>query len=153
MNKGSKHGKSILTEEDVYIIKEKLAKGENHREIAKTYGVAKSTITSINQGLSWKHIIIKTEFTYDDVTHAIAYGHGAAKEGLSHYQTLINYKNANNIKYIKKPIKLVEYSRDDVIKLFNTLTYEMGQKIIGNRKREYPYDHNIIPSKWIKNKI
>ena len=40
----------------------------------------------------------KKEFTHDDITHALAYGYGARREGLSHHQALINYKAANNLK-------------------------------------------------------
>jgi hypothetical protein len=45
------------------------------------------------------------------------------------------------------------YSREEVIGLFKLLTYEMAQKIIGNRKSKYPYEHNIIPQDWIKENL
>ena len=45
------------------------------------------------------------------------------------------------------------YSSDEVQKLFEKLTYEMAQKIIGNRKEEYPYEHDIIPQDWIKDNL
>lgn len=51
---------------------------------------------------------IKTSFTYDDVTHALAYGHGAAKDGLTHSEALVNFKAANNL-----PTHLVKVSRPD----------------------------------------
>ena len=35
------------------------------------------------------------EYTYDDITHALAYGYGARRDGLSHHQALINYKESN----------------------------------------------------------
>ena len=41
---------------------------------------------------------IKKVFTHDDIIHALAYGYRARAEGLSHHQTLINYKEANKIK-------------------------------------------------------
>ena len=40
----------------------------------------------------------KKEYTHDDITHALAYGYGARREGLSHHQALINYKQANNLR-------------------------------------------------------
>lgn len=39
----------------------------------------------------------KTEFTHDDVTHALAYGYQARREGLSHHEALLNYKKANDL--------------------------------------------------------
>mgnify|MGYP000462570633 CR=1 FL=1 len=58
MKKGDNHPSSKLTEKQVYSIKEELADGGNHRIIAEKYNVAKNTISSINQGLSWKHVIL-----------------------------------------------------------------------------------------------
>ena len=59
----------------------------------------------------------KTKFVYDDITHAIAYGHSMAKQGLSHHQTLINYKEANNIKYV--PVEKKMYSLEQVVEAYN----------------------------------
>jgi len=42
---------------------------------------------------------IDTEEIYcrDDISHALAYGYSARREGLSHHQALLNYKQANNL--------------------------------------------------------
>jgi hypothetical protein len=45
-----------LTTEDVTMIKALLREGGKHRDIAKLYGVSKSTITNISTGVVWKDI-------------------------------------------------------------------------------------------------
>jgi DNA invertase Pin-like site-specific DNA recombinase len=45
-----------LTEEQVAHIKWYLLHGVSHREVAKAYGVANSTISRISTRLSWGHV-------------------------------------------------------------------------------------------------
>lgn len=40
---------------------------------------------------------IKESFTRDELMHALAYGYKGRKDGLSHHDTLLNYKEANNL--------------------------------------------------------
>ena len=56
MNKGSAHGNSKLTEEDVVEIKERLRAGETQTSIAKDFGVSRITVSHINTGRYWKHV-------------------------------------------------------------------------------------------------
>lgn len=51
--KGERHGASRLTEEQVIEIKKDTRKA---REIADSYGVARTTITAIRLGKNWKHL-------------------------------------------------------------------------------------------------
>lgn len=48
--------KSLLTEKQVREIKERLANGQMHREIASAYKVSRGAITSINMGKTWRHV-------------------------------------------------------------------------------------------------
>jgi len=66
------------------------------------------------------------------------------------YIEVINVDSGN---YVTTHLIQKIFTREEVIKLFEVLTYEMAQKILGNRKTEYPYEHNIIPSQWITEKI
>jgi len=55
--KGSKHGMSILDENEVKEIKSMLRKGKmKHREIAEIFNVNRSTITDIRREKTWKHV-------------------------------------------------------------------------------------------------
>lgn len=54
--KGRHKFKSILTESDVYIIRERLAKGDMHKDIAKDYNVSRATITDINTRKRWRYL-------------------------------------------------------------------------------------------------
>ena len=56
--KGSLHGKSKLTEDDVVEIKKVLSLGNLRMgaELAKKFNVSISTISNINKGKVWKHI-------------------------------------------------------------------------------------------------
>jgi hypothetical protein len=67
-----------------------------------------------------------------------------------HWDCILKTNQSNNIitSFIKD-----SYSREEVIGLFELLTYEMAQKIIGNRKSKYPYEHDIIPQDWIKENL
>lgn len=56
-NKGSKHYRSVLKEEDIPIIRELYASGKYlQREIAEMYGVKRKAISDIIKGKNWKHI-------------------------------------------------------------------------------------------------
>jgi hypothetical protein len=79
----------------------------------------------------------KTKFGYDDITHAIAYGHSMAKQGLSHHQTLINYKEANNIKH--NPVEEKMYSLSDLERL--------GDYVYMDAKSTWDWN------KWIKENL
>ncbi len=54
--RGEKHVKSILTEKDIGVIRERYAAGESAQLIAKDFSVAQSTIEGVVQGRSWKHL-------------------------------------------------------------------------------------------------
>lgn len=55
--KGVLNGRSVLTEKDIVEIRLKYKTGKHtHKEIAKMYGVAKPTISSILRNESWRHI-------------------------------------------------------------------------------------------------
>ena len=43
------------------------------------------------------HPVKSRVFTYDDITHALAYGYGGRRDGLSHLQTLVNFKESGNL--------------------------------------------------------
>lgn len=51
--KGTKHGMSKLTAEQVIAIR---ADTRSHRDIAADYGVAKSNVQAIRAGLTWAHL-------------------------------------------------------------------------------------------------
>jgi len=51
--KGSKNPRSKLSKNDVMIIKERLANGETHREIAIDFNVNRKAITKISTGRRW----------------------------------------------------------------------------------------------------
>ncbi|MEO1690729.1 MAG: NUMOD4 domain-containing protein [Cyanobacteria bacterium J06631_6] len=70
----SKNYKRKLTEQQVREIKRLLARGNlTHREIAKKFSVARSTITEIKSGRRWKHLNViplmlkRTTSTADDM--------------------------------------------------------------------------------------
>jgi len=56
MARGSAHGRAKLTERDIPVIRERLAAGDSHREIAKTFGISRSAVTNVNRGLFWRHV-------------------------------------------------------------------------------------------------
>lgn len=53
---GSRHGLSKLTEDDVKVIKQKLAQGFRSGELAAMFGVHLTNIQHIKKGRSWKHV-------------------------------------------------------------------------------------------------
>lgn len=67
-----------------------------------------------------------------------------------HWDYILKTDLSNNIiiSFIKD-----SYSKEEVVKLFELLTYEMAQKIIGNRQSKYPYSHSIVPSDWIEKNL
>ena len=55
-NRGSRHGMSILEEDDVRSIKRMLAEKMQATKIAKAFGVNKNTIYHIKKGTTWSHL-------------------------------------------------------------------------------------------------
>lgn len=55
-HRGSAVVTSRLTEADALVIKQRLAAGDKQADIAATYGVTRSTITTINAGRAWRHV-------------------------------------------------------------------------------------------------
>lgn len=55
--RGAKNSNSIFTEEDVALIRRRVADGESQASIAKEFGVVRSAICNIINGRSWKHIV------------------------------------------------------------------------------------------------
>lgn len=55
---GTEKWNAKLTESDVFSIKHRLRRGEVIAQIAREYGVAAATISKINLGLTWKHVVI-----------------------------------------------------------------------------------------------
>ena len=53
--KGSIHGMSKLTEDDIPVIRERYAKGETQTAIAEDYGVTYRTIGYVTTGKWWSH--------------------------------------------------------------------------------------------------
>jgi hypothetical protein len=53
---GSSNSHSVLTEDDVVIVRELLAKGLTQRSVAAQYGVSNGTINQIHLRRTWKHI-------------------------------------------------------------------------------------------------
>lgn len=54
--KGSKHGNSKLTEQDIPIILERIKSGEMIKDIAKDYNIVATAITRIKKGTRWNHV-------------------------------------------------------------------------------------------------
>ena len=52
--RGSRHGRSKLTERDIPRILTRLARGERQRDIAEDYGVSKTAIYFIRKGANWR---------------------------------------------------------------------------------------------------
>lgn len=56
-SRGSKHWKSVLTEDDVRLINMLLAEGLSQSEIAKKFEVKRQVIHNIATGRSWGHVV------------------------------------------------------------------------------------------------
>lgn len=56
-NRGSRNGMSVLTEDDVRDIRNRLLKGETQTSIASAYGVDSSCICNIKRGRNWAHLV------------------------------------------------------------------------------------------------
>lgn len=54
--RGARHPNSKLTEADVRVIRERCAAGELHREVAKDFGVGRTTVTKIAARFIWAHV-------------------------------------------------------------------------------------------------
>ena len=55
-NEGEAHGMVILSEENIFEIKELLRQRNTHQSIADIFDVDRSTITKINIGKNWKYL-------------------------------------------------------------------------------------------------
>lgn len=53
---GSNNGKAALTEKDIPVIRERLAKGEPTAAVARVYSVVPYAIYAIKIGKTWKHV-------------------------------------------------------------------------------------------------
>lgn len=53
---GSKHWKSVLTEDDVRLINSLLVEGLSQSEIARKFDVKRQVIYNIASGKSWRHV-------------------------------------------------------------------------------------------------
>ena len=53
---GSRNGAAVLTEDDVIRLRQMAADGVLHKEIARVYGLAPSTVSRIITRKAWKHI-------------------------------------------------------------------------------------------------
>jgi len=54
--KGSKNAKAKITDSTVIEIRRRIADGESHRAIARSYGIHASQISRINTGKTWGHV-------------------------------------------------------------------------------------------------
>lgn len=55
-SRGSKHWKSVLTEDDVRLINALLNEGMTQIEIARKFEVKRQVIHNIARGRSWRHV-------------------------------------------------------------------------------------------------
>lgn len=53
---GSDHHNAVLSEPDVLEIRALLARGRRHKDIARRFGVARTTVTAISLGTVWAHV-------------------------------------------------------------------------------------------------
>lgn len=67
--RGSRNGNATLDERRVFAIKDALALGWKHREIAALFTVSRPTVTLIANGKTWKHV---TPPAARDLGHAVA---------------------------------------------------------------------------------
>ena len=58
-NAGAKHGMSVLTDENVYEIRDLFATGVPTTEIAERYGISRGHARDIGSLRRWKHLPIK----------------------------------------------------------------------------------------------
>jgi hypothetical protein len=56
--RGSRHRHSAFDEAQVFIIKQRLARGHSYTAIARDYKVDPHTIGAIKRGETWKHVIL-----------------------------------------------------------------------------------------------
>jgi len=66
--KGSRSGRSILTEESVMEIKKILFRGGYKiKDLASKFGVAISTISAIKNGINWKHVTLGDDYAHTEI--------------------------------------------------------------------------------------
>ncbi len=68
MNQGELNGRAKLTEQDVMEIKKLLKLGHTQRDIGKRFGVYSSTISMINTGKLWRHLMVPEKKAFDPRT-------------------------------------------------------------------------------------
>lgn len=56
-NRGTRHSRSILTEEDIPIIRSLIAQGISCRIIGERFSVKGSAIDSVKRGKTWAHVV------------------------------------------------------------------------------------------------
>ncbi len=56
-NTGSRHGRATVNEDQVLVIKRRLATGERHKDIAADFGVNRGVVSAISAGKSWTHVV------------------------------------------------------------------------------------------------
>ena len=101
-------------------------------------------VSEYNKG----NIIETVEVLYDEEYIGSRGEYG--EEQLTHENYLYALKlNSSNEIYIK-PVK-ISWNREEIIKLFEKLSYEIGQRICDNRELEYPTP--IVPHEWIEKEI
>lgn len=54
--RGEKHGRAKITDADVRSIRLLLSAGERQRDIARSFGLSRATISHIKTGYSWAHL-------------------------------------------------------------------------------------------------
>lgn len=67
--RGSRIGVARLHEDDIPIIRQRLAAGESLAAIAGTYGVCKATISNIKTGMAWRHVEAASPNPHPQGTH------------------------------------------------------------------------------------
>jgi hypothetical protein len=100
-------------------------------------------ILEYNNGNIITDVMVDYEWWYKDLTGE----HLALMLNGSEFPKLkVDEKNFITITLCKE-----SWNRDEIFKLFEELSYEMAQRIIGNRELEYP--EPIVPHEWVKTKI
>jgi hypothetical protein len=56
-NKGEKHSRHKLKEQDIMEIKRRIGRGEMQKDIARDFGVDPSLVSHVKRGRSWPHLM------------------------------------------------------------------------------------------------
>ena len=65
--RGSGHGTSRLSEEQVLWIRNRIGRGEKIRPLAREFGVSQRTVQRIHRGMTWRHIL-PTSITQGEIS-------------------------------------------------------------------------------------